>query len=110
VAKRYAGSAPQLQGWGGKEPAANTLAMYYMGRLDSFSFPREQSKRPLSKSYPVLKTRSFSRLEAGRCGKALMDKGQILTLIGTNLTQTRPQQLPTTLHKHRRNRRPKPRP
>lgn len=69
----------------------NVLAMYYMGRLDKY--PASAVEEAIIKELPTLNADLF-KTEAGRCGKALMEKGQILSLIGTNLTQRAQQQAP----------------
>jgi hypothetical protein len=79
VAMQFAASTDADQKNGG-----NVLAMYYMGRLDKF--PAAVIEDAISKELPALNAELF-KTEAARCGKALMQKGEILTLIGTNLTQ-----------------------
>jgi hypothetical protein len=84
VAMQFAASTEANQKTGG-----NVLAMYYMGRLDKYSAPIIEDA--IIKELPTLNAELF-KTEAARCGKALMEKGQILTLIGTNLTQRAKQQ------------------
>jgi hypothetical protein len=79
VAMQFAASTETDQRAGG-----NVLAMYYMGRLDKFS--AQTIEEAVTKELPALNAELF-KSEASRCGKALMQKGEILTLIGTNLTQ-----------------------
>src|SRR5580698_9484849 len=79
VAMQFAASTEAEQKSGG-----NVLAMYYMGRLDKY--PASAVEDAIIKELPSLNPELF-KSEAGRCGKALMEKGQILSLIGTNLTQ-----------------------
>jgi hypothetical protein len=67
-----------------QKTGANVLAMYYMGRLDNY--PARAIEDAITKELPALNTELF-KSDAVRCGKALMEKGQILTLIGTNLNQ-----------------------
>jgi hypothetical protein len=69
----------------------NVLAMYYMGRLDAY--PASAIENAITKDLPNLNADLF-KTEANRCGKALMEKGQILSLIGTNLTQRAKLQAP----------------
>jgi hypothetical protein len=79
VAMQFAASTEADQKTGG-----NVLAMYYMGRLDKF--PAKSIEDAVINELPALNAEIFQS-EAARCGKALMEKGQILTLIGTNLAQ-----------------------
>jgi hypothetical protein len=79
VAMQFAGSTDTDQKTGG-----NILAMYYMGRLDKY--PASAIEDAITQQLPDLNPELF-KTEAGRCGKALMEKGQILTLIGANLAQ-----------------------
>ena len=79
VAMQFAASTVADQKTGG-----NVLAMYYMGRLDRF--PAKSIEDCVITELPGLNAEIF-KSEAARCGKALMEKGQILTLIGTNLAQ-----------------------
>ena len=64
VAMQFAASTEADQKTGG-----NMLAMYYMGRLDSF--PARAIEDGIIKEIPVLNAELF-KTEAGRCGKALM--------------------------------------
>ena len=84
VAMQFASSTETEQKAGG-----NVLAMYYMGRLDSY--PARAIEDAITKVLPSLNAELF-KSEASRCGKALMEKGQILTLIGTYLTERAQQQ------------------
>jgi hypothetical protein len=84
VAMQFAASTETEQKNGG-----NVLAMYYMGRLDNY--PARAIEDSIVKELAALNGDLF-KTEAGRCGKALMEKGQILSLIGTNLTQRSQQQ------------------
>jgi hypothetical protein len=84
VAMQFASSAETDQKTGG-----NVLAMYYMGRLDKY--PAQAVEDAIIKELPSLNPELF-KTEASRCGKALMEKGQILTLIGANLSQRAQQQ------------------
>jgi hypothetical protein len=79
VGMQFAASSEADQKTGG-----NTLAMYYMGRLDKY--PAQAIEDAITKELPAWNIDLF-KTEAARCGKALMEKGQILTLIGTSLTQ-----------------------
>ncbi|HXP66032.1 MAG TPA: hypothetical protein VN815_11195 [Steroidobacteraceae bacterium] len=89
VAMQFVSSTDAEQKAGG-----NVLAMYYMGRLDSY--PARTIEDAITKELPGLNSELF-KTEAGRCGKALMEKGQILSLIGANLTQrAKQQQTPAT--------------
>ena len=81
---QFASSSETEQKTGG-----NVLAMYYMGRLDRY--PAQAVEEAIIKELPALNPEIF-KSEAARCGKALMEKGQILTLIGTNLSQRAQQQ------------------
>ena len=88
VAMQFAASTETEQKNGG-----NVLAMYYIGRLDGY--PARVIEDAIVKEIPSLNAELF-KAEAGRCGKALMEKGQILSLIGANLTQrAQQQQAPT---------------
>jgi hypothetical protein len=84
VAMQFAASTEADQKAGG-----NVLAMYYMGRLDKY--PAQEMEDAIIKQLPAFNA-DFFKTEAGRCGKALMEKGQVLTLIGTYLTQRAQQQ------------------
>jgi hypothetical protein len=84
VAMQFAASTEADQKTGG-----DILAMYYMGRLEKYS--ASVIEDAITKQLPSLNAELF-KTEAARCGKALMEKGQILTLIGTNLTQRAKQQ------------------
>lgn len=79
VAMQFAASTEPDQKAGG-----NVLAMYYMGRLDKY--PAQEIEDAIIKQLSAFNAELF-KTEAARCGKALMDKGQVLTLIGTYLTQ-----------------------
>jgi hypothetical protein len=79
VGLQFAASTEADQKTGG-----NTLAMYYMGRLDKYPAPAIEDA--ITKELPAWTIELF-KSEAARCGKALMEKGQVLTLIGTSLTQ-----------------------
>src|ERR1700749_4693838 len=70
VAMQFASSTESEQKAGG-----NVLAMYYMGRLDSY--PARAIEDAITKEFPRLNAELF-KSEASRCGKALMEKGQIL--------------------------------
>jgi hypothetical protein len=62
----------------------NMLAMYYVGRLDKY--PSKVIEDAIFKEMPAM-TPDIFKTEAGRCGKILMEKGQVLTQIGTSITQ-----------------------
>jgi hypothetical protein len=60
------------------------LAMYYVGRLDQY--PEKVLEDAIFKELPAM-TQELFKYEAGRCGGILMEKGQVLTQIGKNITQ-----------------------
>jgi hypothetical protein len=62
----------------------NMLAMYYVGRLDQY--PEKVLEDAVFKELPAM-TQELFKYEAGRCGGILMEKGQVLTQIGKNITQ-----------------------
>jgi hypothetical protein len=79
VAMQISVSADTNQRTGG-----NMLAMYYVGRLDKY--PARAIEDAIFKEMPAM-TPDFFKTEAGRCGKILMEKGQVLTQIGNSITQ-----------------------
>ena len=62
----------------------NMLAMYYVGRLDKY--PAKVIEEAIFKELPAM-TPDLFKTEAGRCGRILMEKAQVLTQIGTSVTQ-----------------------
>jgi hypothetical protein len=70
------------------DPAQRTggsmLAMYYVGRLDQY--PAKVLEDAIFKELPAM-TPDLFKFEAGRCGGILIEKGQVLTQIGKNITQ-----------------------
>jgi hypothetical protein len=64
--------------------AGNMLAMYYVGRLDQYS--EKVLEDAVFKELPAMTPELF-KFEAGRCGGILIEKGQVLTQIGKNITQ-----------------------
>jgi hypothetical protein len=62
----------------------NMLAMYYVGRLDKY--PAKVIEDAIFKELPAM-TPDLFKTEAGRCGKILMEKGQVLTQIGNSISQ-----------------------
>jgi hypothetical protein len=62
----------------------NMLAMYYLGRLDSYS--SKALEDAIYKEAAAMTPEVF-KSEAGRCGTSLMEKGQVLTQIGKNISQ-----------------------
>jgi hypothetical protein len=64
--------------------AGQLLAMYAMARLDEFS-AREIEDAMFKES--LVLTPSDLQSETTRCGKILMEKGQEMTQIGTNLVR-----------------------
>ena len=61
----------------------NMLAMYYVGRLDKY--PAKAIEDAIFKELPAL-TPDLFKSEANRCGKSLMEKGEVLTQIGNSIT------------------------
>jgi hypothetical protein len=62
----------------------NMLAMYYAGRLDQY--PPKAIEDAIFKELPAM-TPDLFKTEAGRCGRILMEKGQVLTQIGNEITR-----------------------
>jgi hypothetical protein len=62
----------------------NILTMYYFGRLEHY--PSKVLEDAIFKESLTLKPAEFES-EAGRCGRSLMEKGQEVTLIGSNLSR-----------------------
>jgi hypothetical protein len=62
----------------------NMLAMYYVGRLDQY--PAKVLEDAIFKELPAM-TPDFFKTEADRCGRILMEKGQVLTQIGNSITR-----------------------
>jgi hypothetical protein len=61
----------------------NMLAMYYVGRLDQY--PAKAIEDAIFKELPAMTPELF-KSEADRCGRILMEKGQVLTQIGNGIT------------------------
>jgi hypothetical protein len=61
----------------------NMLAMYYAGRLDNYS--SKALEDAIYKEAAAM-TPDVFKAEAGRCGTMLMEKGQVLTQIGKNIS------------------------
>jgi hypothetical protein len=72
---------------------ANMLTIYYFGRLEHYS--AKVLEDALFKEYVAFKPADF-QLEAERCGKSLMEKGQVITKIGEDLVQRGRTANPTT--------------
>ena len=64
--------------------AGNMLAMYYVGRLDQYA--EKVLEDADFEELPAM-TQELFKFEADRCGGMLMEKGQVLTQIGKNVTQ-----------------------
>jgi hypothetical protein len=62
----------------------NMLAMYYVGRLNQY--PAKALEDAIFKQLPGITPDSF-KSEADRCGRILMEKGQVLTQIGNSITR-----------------------
>jgi hypothetical protein len=62
----------------------NMLAMYYVGRLDKY--PAKVIEDAIFKELPAM-TPDLFKTEADRCGRILMEKGQVLTQIGNSISQ-----------------------
>jgi hypothetical protein len=67
-----------------QKAGGNMLAMYYVGRLDQY--PGKAIEDAIFKELPAM-TPDFFKSEADRCGRILMEKGQVLTQIGNSITQ-----------------------
>ena len=61
----------------------NMLAMYYVGRLDKY--PAKAIEDGIFKELPAM-TPDLFKSEADRCGRSLMEKGEVLTQIGNSIT------------------------
>jgi hypothetical protein len=62
----------------------NMLTIYYFGRLEHYS--AKVLEDAIFKESLLIKPAEFES-EAGRCGRALMEKGQEITQIGSNLSR-----------------------
>jgi hypothetical protein len=62
----------------------NMLAIYYLGRLEKFS--AKQLEEAILKESLNVKPDDF-QVDASRCGKILMEKGQVITQIGNDLVR-----------------------
>jgi hypothetical protein len=79
VGSRLSASADATQ-----RGAGQMLAIYSMARLDQFS-PQEIEDAIFKESLTV--TAADFQSDAARCGKILVEKGQEMTQIGTNLVR-----------------------
>jgi hypothetical protein len=62
----------------------NMLTIYYFGRLEHYS--AKVLEDAIFKESLIIKPAEFES-EAGRCGRTLMEKGQVITQIGSNLSR-----------------------
>jgi hypothetical protein len=62
----------------------NMLAIYYFGRLEKFS--AQQLEDAILKESLTIRSEDF-QAESSRCGKILMEKGQVITKIGDDLVR-----------------------
>jgi len=62
----------------------NMLAIYYFGRLEKFS--AQQLEDAILKESLTIKPEDF-QAESSRCGRILMEKGQVITKIGDDLVR-----------------------
>jgi hypothetical protein len=69
----------------------NMLAIYYLGRLEKFS--PKQLEDAISKESRSIAPADF-QTEAARCGKILMEKGQVITKISEDLVRREKESAP----------------